>query len=289
VVVGSLGQAPFSYDIGAGVQSSGVFGDLFSGTYTIVVSDSLGCADSISVDVGDTSTLEYVLINVVDEDCGSGNGWIEVIATGGLSPYNYSLGSTTQASGIFENLSAGDYTLTVSDSIGCSLTTIVSINLIPLDIDLGPDISSCDPVTLSSPLGTGYNWNTSETSQSITVSTSGQYFVDYDYNGCQASDTITVMIYHPVGISAPNVFTPDGNGENDEFKVTTVNITDFHIVIYNRWGVKLFESNNVLDSWDGTGSHGLMKEGVYFWTIEYADPCIGDETQTKKGIIHLFD
>jgi len=289
VVVGSLGQAPFSYDIGAGVQTSGVFAGLFSGTYTIVVSDFLGCVDSISVDVGDTSTLEYVILNVVDEDCGSGNGWIEVIANGGLSPYNYILGSISQSSGLFEDLSAGDYTLTVSDSAGCSLTTTIPVNLIPIEIDLGPDISSCDPVTLTSPVGTSYYWNTSETSQSITVSVSDQYFVDYEYNGCLASDSITVMIFAPVSISTPNVFTPDGNGENDEFKVTTVNITDFHIVIYNRWGVKLFESNNVLNSWDGTGSHGLMKEGVYFWTIEYADPCIGNETQSKKGIIHLFD
>jgi len=226
---------------------------------------------------------------VVDENCGSGNGWIEVIANGSLSPYNYMLGSSTQSSGIFENLSAGDYTLTVSDSIGCSLTTTISINLIPLDIDLGPDISSCDPVTLTAPVGTSYNWNTSESSQSITVNASGQYFLDYEFNGCFASDSITVAISTPVYISAPNVFTPDGNGENDEFKVTAVNTTDFHIVIYNRWGVKLFESNTVLNSWDGTGSHGLMKEGVYFWTIEYADPCIGHETQYEKGIIHLFD
>lgn len=288
-VNGESGISPFSYNLGVGPQSNGLFTGLYSGQYTIVVTDSLGCMDSIIVDVGDTSTLNYSVLNVIGENCGFDNGLIDVVASGGIGPYNYNLDGLSQTSGLFEELNSGALSLTITDSIGCVLNSIIEVNSIPLEIDLGSDVVSCDPIILTSIEGTSYYWSTSETEQIIEVNITGIYSLDYEYNGCFASDSILVTIYPNISISVPNVFTPDGNGQNDEFKISGINIQNYHIVIYNRWGIKLFESNSISSSWDGMGSKGIMEEGVYFWTIDYVNPCLGPETQFDNGAFHLFD
>ena len=288
-VNGESGVSPFSYNIGIGPQSNGLFTELYPGQYTIVVTDSLGCMDSLIVDVGDTNTLSYLILNVIDENCGFENGLIDVVASGGIGPYTYSLDGSSQTSGLFEGLNSGTLSLTIADSIGCVLNAIIEVNSIPLEIDLGSDIVSCEPVILSSDEGSSYFWSTSETEQIIEVNSTGVYTLDYEFNGCFASDSISVTINPKTSIMVPNVFTPDGNGQNDEFKISGLNIQKYHIVIYNRWGIQLFESNSISNSWDGMGSKGIMEEGVYFWTIDYINPCIGPEIQFEKGIFHLYD
>jgi gliding motility-associated-like protein len=70
-------------------------------------------------------------------------------------------------------------------------------------------------------------------------------------------------------ISAPNVFTPNNDGINDAFIINVKNIKEFYIKIFNRWGTKLFETNNASDFWDGRTTSGLLCEnGVYYFTLK---------------------
>lgn len=79
----------------------------------------------------------------------------------------------------------------------------------------------------------------------------------------------------------PNTFTPDGDSFNDVFLPVfsaNLDILDYHLLIFNRWGEVMFESSNVEVGWDGTyGSRGLVDEGVYGWRIDF-----GDLTSDKK-------
>ncbi len=66
----------------------------------------------------------------------------------------------------------------------------------------------------------------------------------------------------------PNVFTPNQDGVNDTYLITAKGILEFNIVIVNRWGNVVFESNDILNSWDGTANGELCKDGVYFYVIK---------------------
>lgn len=65
----------------------------------------------------------------------------------------------------------------------------------------------------------------------------------------------------------PNVFTPNGDGNNDLYYVTAKNITDYHIVIVNRWGETMFESKDIAEPWDGTTNGVRCNDGTYFYLL----------------------
>ena len=83
----------------------------------------------------------------------------------------------------------------------------------------------------------------------------------------------------------PNVFTPNGNSLNDYFQVFVTNWKAFDLNIYDRWGEKLFHSNDPAIQWDGTYKGEKCAEGVYiyFLTVD------GIHTTThKKGTITIL-
>ena len=68
-------------------------------------------------------------------------------------------------------------------------------------------------------------------------------------------------------LRVPNVFTPDGNGQNDEFRVSYRSLKEFHIWVYNRWGKLVYESTDPAKGWDGTINGRDAAEGAYFYVI----------------------
>jgi gliding motility-associated-like protein len=79
----------------------------------------------------------------------------------------------------------------------------------------------------------------------------------------------------PYTFYIPNCFTPNGDGNNEMFFGEGTYIKTFHILIFDRWGNKIYESNDVTKGWDGKvqgGSSGkLVEEDVYVWKIEIED------------------
>lgn len=74
----------------------------------------------------------------------------------------------------------------------------------------------------------------------------------------------------PVGpiLFAPSAFTPNGDGLNDGFFLTGAFIRSFQLVIFNRWGQKIFETNNLQEAWPGTYQGQVVQEGVYIYKAE---------------------
>ena len=69
-------------------------------------------------------------------------------------------------------------------------------------------------------------------------------------------------------LAVPNVFTPNGDGQNDEFRVAYRSLREFHCWVYNRWGHLVFEWTDPAKGWDGTISGGRpAAEGAYFYVI----------------------
>jgi gliding motility-associated-like protein len=80
----------------------------------------------------------------------------------------------------------------------------------------------------------------------------------------------------------PNTFSPNGDGINDGFNIIGLQIEE-EVIIYNSWGIKLYEFSNTKDSWDGRTKAGVKcNEGVYFYIIKR------ENKENIKGFIHLF-
>lgn len=66
-------------------------------------------------------------------------------------------------------------------------------------------------------------------------------------------------------IQGPNAFTPNGDDQNDLFYLSGFHVQTYNLKIYSRWGMLLFETNNMADGWDGTYQGQPVREGVYVY------------------------
>lgn len=123
----------------------------------------------------------------------------------------------------------------------------------------------------------------------------GMYIVSmtaYDHT-CNNTETIsdTVNFVGEVISEAivPNIFTPNGDGENDILKILGIDSgAGFHMVIYNRWGRKIFETDQNGEFWDGSLWSGIAAaDGIYYFEVTYRDVCT-DEDKIKTGHVTLI-
>jgi gliding motility-associated-like protein len=84
----------------------------------------------------------------------------------------------------------------------------------------------------------------------------------------------------------PNTFTPNGDGENDIFRVKGIKITEVYFAVYNRWGEKVFETNDLNKGWDGMYKGKQADIGVFGWYLKVK--CINGEEAFKKGNVTLI-
>ena len=94
--------------------------------------------------------------------------------------------------------------------------------------------------------------------------------VEENLNHCIDTACVQIQIYDPAALTAPNVFTPDGDGTNDEFYFPSSALVTLTCKIYDRWGNKMFEMSSPTDKWNGTNykNNKNCSEGVYFYVYE---------------------
>lgn len=123
-VQAGTGVPPYQYSINGGpLQGSNIFSVLPAGVYTVFVTDPTGCSQTMNVTIGLTGTLT-ANIDTNSTSCpGVNNGSIIVTPTSGFAPYQYSInGSLPQNNNTFTNLAPGTYTISVKDTMGCTVT-----------------------------------------------------------------------------------------------------------------------------------------------------------------------
>ncbi|MBS1742060.1 MAG: T9SS type A sorting domain-containing protein [Bacteroidetes bacterium] len=142
---GSGGTGPYQFSInGVVFQGSGLFSGLAPTIYTVTVKDALNCIKTTTITVPNSAGLIMLLSNI-SSSCNGSNGTITASASGGATPYQFSLNNISyQASGIFTNIAPGLYTVYVKDANGCiiSRTTTVLANLAPV-LSLSVTNSNC--------------------------------------------------------------------------------------------------------------------------------------------------
>ncbi len=112
----------------------------------------------------------------------------------------------------------------------------------------------------------------------------GYYYIDDVYVG--SCDT-TPVPDSSSWLLIPNIFTPNGDGKNDLFKMSGANIHSFSCTIYDRWGVQIAQLNTPDDAWDGRSKNGEpCSNGVYF----YVATALGDDRKkyTCNGFLELI-
>jgi len=89
---------------------------------------------------------------------------------------------------------------------------------------------------------------------------------------------------------APNVFTPNADGYNDDFFVIAKNVSKFHIEIFNRWGNQIYKSDNIENGWNGKNKGNDCPSGVYFYIVDYSIVKASGSTQSfsNQGTVTLM-
>lgn len=207
----SKGFAPYQYSIdsGSSYKSSNDFTGLTGGVYDIAVKDDNGCMVRDTLHVDPISGVSIDNVNVTDEQtCSGGDGEIEMIASSGATPYEYSKnGGAYQSGNTFAGLSSGSYGLKVKDANGCTDSTTVFVDSIPtpqLDAVNVTDVQSCGgsdgEISVTASGGTTpYEYskdsgNTYQGSSSFTGLSAGPYHVMVrDSNSCTSvADSVYV-------------------------------------------------------------------------------------------------
>jgi gliding motility-associated-like protein len=205
------GTQPYSYILGSGSpQTSATFNNLSSGSYSITVIDAQGCQVILNQSVTEPTAVQLTEINSTNSSCNLPNGGLEVNATGGISPYIYSINnfSTSQSTGLFTNISALTYTVGVQDGNGCSAQINVVVNgdnsviAIPGNSTSTSCNSSSDGqlsvFTIGGPAPYQFSIDSAPfgIDSVFTNLSAGSYLISVqDANGCL--DTITMIVSEP--------------------------------------------------------------------------------------------
>jgi len=190
------GTTPYIYAWSGGHTGSAVSG-LAAGTYTVTVTDDNGCVDVTSVTIGTDPLVVASISSATNVLCaGSNTGTATVSVSGGASPYSYNW-SNGQITQVATGLSAGTYTVTVTDANGCSSvasTTITEPTEMVATITIDNVNCTGAPLGSASVSVTGgvppyvYDWSNGQVTSSVSGLDMGSYSLQVtDANGCQAS------------------------------------------------------------------------------------------------------
>lgn len=181
----------------------------------------------------------------------------------------------------------GQYTVLVTKQ-GCSRTYRTNVSeKRPPAINLGPDLALCKGQShiLYSGQNTAVTWQDGSTAASFVVTGPGLYYVSAS-NSCGTGRDSVVVTAGSCALIFPGAFSPNSDGRNDLFKpVYSSSVTGYTLVIFNRWGQKIFESRNPSIGWDGTVAGRLQQPGPFVWMASYRDAT--GKTAALKGSVLL--
>jgi gliding motility-associated-like protein len=133
----------------------------------------------------------------------------------------------------------------------------------------------------------GLSCTTCSTPSASPLSTTNYCALVTDTSGCTNTACVTINIESCPDIFVPNVFSPNGDGVNDQFFFKSTNMQTLRCQIYNRWGMLVWELSNPNESWDGyTKTGSTCSDGVYFYSLDAS--CAAGKVYHQTGYIHLL-
>lgn len=302
----SGGTPGYTYAWGTSpVQNTQTANNLPAGTYTVLVTDANGCTATATVTLTQPSP---VTLSVLCDDsvCLGGTAALSASASGGTPGYTYVWmpGSQTGSSVSVSITSNSTYTVTAVDGNGCSSSAqTCNVSIIPAPTALFDTASTgvFSSVYSFTDLGTGgisWQWNFGDGSSGSTLQNpthifpgAGTYTVTqivFNQFGCP--DTFVLVVTVGEGIIIPNVFTPDGNNQNDVWYVPNSGMKEFHVEIFDRWGLKVWETTTDEIRWDGRSLAGKqLNDGTYYYVLRAVlQSPKGNKNYSTNGYVTLL-
>ncbi|NOT90959.1 PKD domain-containing protein [Ferruginibacter sp.] len=193
------------------------------------------------------------------------------------------------------------YIVTVTDTLGCPkpVRDTVVVFVAKITADAGPRDTSVvlnQPLLLQATGSTNYLWSPAQWLSNIGIAnpvslplSDIEYIVKVSNDaGCFDYDSIRVHLFKvDAGLYVPNAFSPNGDGNNDDFKPIVLGMRSLDIFrVYNRWGQLLYSSTNTQKGWDGTFGGKAQDPATYVWYAEGID--YRNIKIKKKGYVVLI-
>lgn len=288
----SGGSGPYTWNTGS--SSSSIYVNT-AGSYYVYAASGCGTDTafvSVISDPAPSATIDQGTDTII---CPGQQLTISVTGTGQVAWSDGSTGSTFVITGpgnyyVVSTTNCGTdtafYTV-LADTVLAQMSATPLSGQIPLSVNFTNTSSGAD----------SYFWvfgdgqNSADTNPAHTYTAAGIYdalLIAYSSAGCTDTATIQIQVDSCVySVNIPDVFTPNGDGINDEYFVNNQCVTSARVYIYNRWGLKIKEFEDANFHWlSETTTGSLVSEGTYFYVMYFTD-FFGNEYQ-YKGMITVL-
>jgi gliding motility-associated-like protein len=249
------------------------------------------CSDNTTVVIRNDNTLDLGDDAIVCE------GETIVLSAPGFDSYAWQDGSTAET---FIADESGTYSVNVSDSFGCSFSDAVTITVNDAPnagFTANPQPTTIDDteITFTSTSTSGpltYTWSFEDGTPEASAEENpvinfppipGNYTISLvveNANGCVDTLSSFILIESDGTITLPNIFTPNGDGDNDRFVPFQAFPGKWTLTIFNRWGVEVFATENLSQGWNGDDS----PSATYYWVLQPRD---GQQGESRAGYVTL--
>ncbi|PWH85430.1 choice-of-anchor L domain-containing protein [Brumimicrobium oceani] len=310
------GFPPYTYNWSNGTTGANSFASATTNgptTYIVTATDDCGftSSDTTTITLNQTLKIDSLIQNPAD--CGAENGYVvgygHVPGYTGTPLFKWTGPGTntndfTNAS-VWPNKPSGWYYYSITDDV-CTVIDSIFLEQDPppnADFEASPDfgyapldvtfINNSDPATT-------YYWDFGNGQTAVVNNTDDQYTTYFEEGvytvtlitekgECSDETARNVVVTLPLGYNLPNVFTPNGDGQNDFFTMNVENAQSVEIVIVNRWGNVVFESTDLNFLWNGkvNNSGTECADGTYFYTFTIVD--LSGQEKKEHGFVQLVN
>ncbi len=277
------GTTPYQYSIngGSSFQSTATFTGLAAGTYNVQVKDAAGCTANQQVVLSFSSNLTMS----ADEQtsvCYGGSYTPNFTSNGASFSWSPATGVSNPniLNPVLSPTSTTTYTVTATLGT-CTLQRTVVVTIFPgVTVNAGPDatIFSGDVYQMLASGSSGtYLWTPSTGLSSSNIlnptatpaSTTNYTLRITNAQGCTGTDDMLLTVV-PYCVKPMEAFSPNGDGINDLWMITNGNcLAKAKAEVFNRYGSKVFESNDYKNNWNGFYKGKPMPDGTYYYVIKY--------------------
>ena len=278
------------------------------GTYSVVVFNSNGCPSQIStssvVSVNPTPLAPLISTNLLNI-CNGSNAVLTSSISTGNQWYKNGLLISGATNATYNATTAGSYSVVSTNASGCNsaFSNAISINVYSLPsqplISVDGPLKKCKDdirkLSVIRPSGSIIQWYkdnnliSGAVSDTLVITQAGAYHaIISNANGCSslASPKVIIEIVCTEGYGLPDIFTPDGDGVNEEIKPYMPGLKKLRCFkVYNRWGNLIFETTDPNKGWDGKFRGANQPADNYIWLIEGVDTAGKDVKKTGMFIL----
>lgn len=255
------------------------------GNYWLRITDANGCSHADTVNIQDKPLPAVYLGN--DTVLCNDQALTLQVNDNSIETYKWHDGTGLPSFVVKE---PGKFYVTVTGNNGCSNSDTINIsyaNSPVVDLGNGGVICPNSPVIIDPQLSNvSYLWQDGSTGPTYTVTAPGVYSLTAT-NFCGPTTASVEFKEGLCRLLIPGAFTPNSDGLNDLFRVKyTEFIRTFRLTVFNRWGLKVFETTDPTRGWNGKYKNRDQEPGSYVWVITYTD--LGGKTENAKGSVLLI-